>query len=47
MTDRSACVGFLTRLLYGFIAGFFATLVFHQLTLAVLRAAPLPEDNDS
>jgi len=32
-------------LLYGFIAGFFATLVFHQLTLALLWAldlAPVP-----
>ncbi|MGE5893934.1 MAG: hypothetical protein ACM34I_07750 [bacterium] len=32
-----------TRLLFGFIAGFLATLIFHQLTLAVLwffRVAP-------
>lgn len=29
----------LTRLLFSFIAGFLATLIFHQLTLAVLWAA--------
>ena len=29
----------LTRLLFSFIAGFLATLIFHQLTLAVLGAA--------
>ena len=28
--------GFPARLLFGFIAGFIATLVFHQLTLTVL-----------
>ena len=30
-----------TRLLFGFIAGFLATLIFHQLTLAVLWAAKI------
>jgi len=39
MTDQSAQTGFLGRSLAGFIAGFFATLVFHQLTLAILWAA--------
>jgi hypothetical protein len=36
MTDKSAAIGFKNSLLFGFIAGFFGTLVFHQLTLAVL-----------
>jgi hypothetical protein len=36
MTLRNTQEGVTTRLLYGFIAGFFATLIFHQLTLAVL-----------
>lgn len=33
--------GFTTRLLFGFIAGFLATLIFQQLTLAVLWGAGL------
>jgi hypothetical protein len=41
MTQTSASVVSARRLLYGFIAGFFATLIFHQLTLAVLWAAGL------
>jgi hypothetical protein len=41
MTDKDISIGFATRLLYGFIAGFFATLIFHQLTLAALWAAGL------
>ena len=36
MADRDTSNSFVTRLLYGFIAGFFATLIFHQLTLALL-----------
>ena len=32
---------FVIRLLWGFVAGFFATLIFHQLTLAVLWEAGL------
>lgn len=36
MTDRNAPISFTTRLLFGFIAGVLATLIFHQLTLAVL-----------
>jgi hypothetical protein len=34
-------IGFWTRVLLGFIAGFLATLIFHQLTLAILRAVGL------
>ena len=39
MSDKDISIGFVTRLFYGFIAGFFATLIFHQLTLAALWAA--------
>ena len=37
MIDQSRQMSFLSRLLVGFIAGFLATLIFHQLTLAFLR----------
>jgi hypothetical protein len=36
MVYRSTPIGLTIRLLFGFIAGFLATLIFHQLTLAVL-----------
>jgi len=36
MADQNAQTGFLGRSLAGFIAGFFATLVFHQLALTIL-----------
>jgi hypothetical protein len=36
MADRRIAIGFEKFLVFGFIAGFFGTLVFHQLTLAVL-----------
>jgi hypothetical protein len=36
MDSKLNTTSFLTRLLFGFIAGFLATLIFHQLTLAVL-----------
>jgi hypothetical protein len=36
MFYMSTPIGFMTRLLFGFIAGFLATLIFHQLTLAIL-----------
>ena len=36
MVQRNRSIGVMTRLLFGFIGGFFGTLVFHQLTLAVL-----------
>jgi hypothetical protein len=39
MADKDISIGFVTKLFYGFIAGFFATLIFHQLTLAALWAA--------
>jgi hypothetical protein len=39
MADKDISMGFAIRLVYGFIAGFFATLIFHQLTLAALWAA--------
>jgi hypothetical protein len=45
MTDRSMGIGFKKSLVFGFVAGFFGTLVFHQLTLAVLwglGVAPFP-----
>jgi hypothetical protein len=45
MTDRSMAIGFKKSLVFGFIAGFFGTLIFHQLTLAVLwglGVAPFP-----
>jgi hypothetical protein len=35
-TYNKTSVGFSKKILYGFIAGFFSTLVFHQLTLGVL-----------
>lgn len=41
MVDRSTRTGFLRQLLFGFIAGFFATLIFHQLTLVFLREVGL------
>jgi hypothetical protein len=41
MVQKSLSIGFTTRLLFGFIAGFFATLIFHQLTLTVLWGAGL------
>jgi len=37
MTDQITRPSFLNRLLFGFIAGFLATLIFHQLTLTFLR----------
>lgn len=36
MRHRRAGIGQITKFLFGFIAGFFATLIFHQLVLAVL-----------
>jgi hypothetical protein len=45
MIDVSEPVGLPKRLILGFVAGFFATLIFHQLTLAVLWGmglAPFP-----
>lgn len=36
MAERSTPPSFALRLLYGFIAGFLATLIFHQLLLALL-----------
>ena len=36
MDRKSTGIGFQDPFLFGFIAGFFATLTFHQLTLAVL-----------
>ena len=45
MTDRNAAGVFRDYFLFGFIAGFFATIVFHQLTLALLWGldlAPFP-----
>jgi hypothetical protein len=36
MAYRNTPISFTTRLLFGFIAGVLATLIFHQLTLAVL-----------
>ena len=45
MAYRSMAARFKNSLLFGFIAGFFGTLVFHQLTLAVLWGlglAPFP-----
>ena len=39
MTDRNIPANFSARLAFGFIAGFLATLIFHQLTLALLWAA--------
>jgi hypothetical protein len=37
MADQDRQMGFMSRLLVGFIAGFWATLVFHQLMVAFLR----------
>lgn len=45
MVKSSSNIMFLERLLLGFIAGFLATLIFHQLSLAVLWGiglAPFP-----
>jgi hypothetical protein len=45
MADKRTAIGFEKSLVFGFIAGFFGTLVFHQLTLAVLwglGVAPFP-----
>jgi len=39
MADRNAAASFSARLVFGFIAGFFATLFFHQLAVALLWAA--------
>ncbi len=36
MADQGARISFLSHLLFGFIAGFFATLIFHQFVLAFL-----------
>lgn len=50
MAHRSTSSGFPVRLLYGFAAGFLATLIFHQLALLVLWNAgiapvgPFPMD---
>ena len=45
MAYKSLSIGFKNALLFGFIAGFFGTLVFHQFTLSVLWGlgmAPFP-----
>jgi hypothetical protein len=45
MAYRNVSIGFKNSLVYGFIAGFFGTLIFHQLALAVLWGlgmAPFP-----
>ena len=39
MTDMNVPANFSARLAFGFLAGFLATLIFHQLTLALLWAA--------
>ena len=39
MNDRNIPANFSARLAFGFIAGFLATLIFHQLTLGLLWAA--------
>jgi hypothetical protein len=36
MVDENKSVGWGARLLFGFIAGFLATVIFHQLTLALM-----------
>lgn len=41
MTHNKVRIGFSQKVLYGFIAGFLSTLVFHQLTLEVLWIAGL------
>ena len=41
MAHSNTPKGFSTRLLFGFIAGFVSTLIFHQLTLALLWSAGL------
>jgi hypothetical protein len=41
MADRGTQTSFLSQLLFGFLAGFLATLIFHQLTLAFLRGVGL------
>ena len=45
MDHRDKAIGFRDPFLFGFISGFFATLIFHQLGLAVLWGlglAPFP-----
>jgi MFS family permease len=45
MNDQVMAIGLKKSLVFGFIAGFFGTLVFHQLTLAALwglGVAPFP-----
>jgi hypothetical protein len=45
MDHRDTAFGFRTPFLFGFISGFFATLIFHQLVLAMLWGlglAPFP-----
>jgi hypothetical protein len=45
MEDKNISPNIVMRLFFGFIAGFLATLIFHQLTLAVLwnaKLAPFP-----
>ena len=39
MAHRSTTRGFPARVMFGFIAGFLATLIFHQLTLTILWSA--------
>ncbi len=41
MTDHGKQTSFGASLLFGFIAGFLATLIFHQLMLAILRSLEL------
>jgi hypothetical protein len=41
MTHRSTIISLTRRLLLGFVAGFFAALIFHQLTLVVLWSVGL------
>jgi hypothetical protein len=36
MVNDNRSIGWLTKLLFGFIAGFLATLIFHQLALALM-----------
>ena len=36
MVNNNRSIGWLTKLLFGFIAGFLATLIFHQLALALM-----------
>jgi hypothetical protein len=41
MVGRNRETNFLSQALFGFLAGFFGTLIFHQLTLALLRGVGL------